>query len=305
MKSLKMLIAFIMLTGAVVKAADDKKPDKSVLGKRKDAAPSSVGLSRPLKMPTLQATQESVSRFMVLQALAGSSSSQLPTQAVVQMSSPALSAPPAPVVPAPSPSIRERLVALAAMPSSLLPQAPAVIPAPQSFGCAICSKDFDTEESQREHQDKCAEKDLAPAKKKSKKSTKDVYKKHVCPKPGCGKAFERPSGLKKHTRVHSGEKPFGCQHCPKRFSQKPHLKVHERNHTGEKPFGCKYCPKTFKQSSHKQSHERQHTLEEPYECPNCPAKFKASSGLKKHKDDNKCADYKEKYSEYFKELEVL
>ena len=56
-------------------------------------------------------------------------------------------------------------------------------------------------------------------------------RKHVC--KICGKRFPDVSALRRHTRVHTGERPYPCTLCEKRFSQKEHMKSHMMVH---------YCP---------------------------------------------------------------
>jgi len=100
----------------------------------------------------------------------------------------------------------------------------------------------------------------------------------------CSKSFARKDKLNRHTKIHTGEKRFNCDLCEYKTYEKSHFIKHIRVHTDERPFSCKDCQYRCKSSSQLKSHIRIHTGETPYACKqqNCSAKFKTSSDLSRH-----------------------
>ena len=72
----------------------------------------------------------------------------------------------------------------------------------------------------------------------------------------CGKVFDRPSGLTRHERIHTNEKPYECDVCEKRCTTAGNLQSHMRIHANEKPYECDVCEKRFTTSSDLQRHVR-------------------------------------------------
>ncbi|KAK4324197.1 hypothetical protein Pmani_005199 [Petrolisthes manimaculis] len=122
---------------------------------------------------------------------------------------------------------------------------------------------------------------------------------YVC--PYCrAVSFSSMSDLRRHVRIHTGEKPYACPYCHYRAKRTTHLQDHMRRrhpsprdrnpehtlstHTlaGEQ-LVCPYCHRsTFKQRSDLKRHIRRHTGEKPYTCPLCNYKAGRSDYINDH-----------------------
>ncbi|KAG7236314.1 hypothetical protein INR49_001133 [Caranx melampygus] len=69
--------------------------------------------------------------------------------------------------------------------------------------------------------------------------------------------------LKRHMRIHDGQKPYHCPVCPYASAQLVNLQRHARTHTGEKPYRCPQCSYACSSLGNLRRHQRMHTQERP------------------------------------------
>eukprot|EP01083_Nonionella_stella_P066412 174893_1 len=99
----------------------------------------------------------------------------------------------------------------------------------------------------------------------------------------CDKSYNWKSTMKRHQRVHTGERPFQCRYCPKAFVQKAHTINHERTHTGERRFFCDVCGRRFAHNSNLLVHKRSHTNFKPFHCDICGKGFLTKADTRRHR----------------------
>lgn len=108
----------------------------------------------------------------------------------------------------------------------------------------------------------------------------------VCDWPDCGKRYQQRSGFVAHQRAHQGVKPFVCNWpgCEYKTNNQSSMPAHKRTHTGVKLFKCDWqgCQVSCPTKTHLTTHRMIHTGEKPFECNDCGQKFNKISNLKAH-----------------------
>ena len=90
-----------------------------------------------------------------------------------------------------------------------------------------------------------------------KKGTSNVIKSNKCNQ--CDYDSLSAGGLRKHLKMHSGDKSNKCNQCEFASSDSSNLRTHLKTHNGEKTNKCNQCDYASSRADHLRTHLRTHS----------------------------------------------
>lgn len=105
-----------------------------------------------------------------------------------------------------------------------------VLPDMYPHKCPKCGTPYQRKGWLRSHMARCRVRPnkLEPPEKETRPHGKKPCKSFVC--GTCGNKFGYKHTLVRHKRIHTGERPYPCQHCPRAFSDSGDCLKHIRRH---------------------------------------------------------------------------
>ncbi|XP_015249177.1 PREDICTED: zinc finger protein 513-like isoform X2 [Cyprinodon variegatus] len=100
-----------------------------------------------------------------------------------------------------------------------------------------------------------------PSTRKKKPVSKDGVPSKLFSCSLCTFTSRYSNHLKRHMRIHDGQKPYRCPVCSYASAQLVNLQRHLRTHTGEKPYRCPQCSYACSSLGNLRRHQRMHTQE--------------------------------------------
>ena len=104
---------------------------------------------------------------------------------------------------------------------------------------------------------------------------------HYCKE--CNFATPVKLTLERHSRTHSGERPFECGICDKKFTRKGNLTQHLLTHQeGSCRFECDQCDYKSTHRAHLVRHLMTHSGVKPHKCDRCEFSATTKGDLKSY-----------------------
>ena len=95
----------------------------------------------------------------------------------------------------------------------------------------------------------------------------------------CEFSSSQTGDLRRHLKVHSGEKSNKCNQCEFSSSQTGDLRRHLKVHSGEKSNKCNQCDYASSRAGHLRRHLKVHSGEKPNKCNQCEFASSQAKGL--------------------------
>ena len=98
----------------------------------------------------------------------------------------------------------------------------------------------------------------------------------------CNFASAQANNLRRHLKMHSGEKSHQCKQCNFASAEKANLRRHLKMHSGDKSHQCKQCNFASAEKANLRRHLKMHTGEKSNKCNQCNFRSYLAGNLKDH-----------------------